>query len=301
MISANLVRQLTLRDHGPLAAASGLVRSHNWLHVIADDSLDLATFSLVETEVGEPGQLHRLFPDPSLPLAAKERKKLKPDLESLGLVPFQGGQALLSLGSGSSPLRQRAFLQPLFPCGEVDGRPLIFDLGPLYTSLPFRELNIEGLAASGSSLYLGQRGNSQEGINALVRLDLKRAIQAIADRACWSAELVDEVISLDLGNLNGVPLTLTDLAPLDPDRLVFTAAAEDTQNPYDDGQVLGSTVGTYSLAERTITQHTLDGIWKVEGVDARRQGDHFELLLVTDADDPLKPALLLRTQWPGAL
>lgn len=305
MMSPTVLRNLTLLNSPltglppHLAAASGLVRSGNWLHVIADDTLHMATFAIGEGDCEKPGQLHQLFPDPALPQDDKQRKKLKPDLESLALVPYQGGKALLALGSGSSARRQRGILQRLFPCGEVDGSPVIFDLRPLYAHLPFQELNIEGLALLGSRLYLGQRGNSEEGLNALIRLDLERALESIDRQGSWSGELLREVIPLDLGCLRGVPLSLTDLTALDEGRLLFAAAAEDTPNPYEDGQVLGSVLGTYSLGDAVTSHRVLKGTWKVEGVEASPTAEGFEILMVTDADDPLKPAVLLKTEWPA--
>jgi hypothetical protein len=112
-------------------------------------------------------------------LDEKERKRLKPDLESLTLVPWQGRQALLGLGSGSTRGRRRGVLQPLFDCGEVDGQAIVFDAGPLYDALPFEELNLEGVAQVAGRLFLGQRGNSAEGRNALIELDLQAGLSGI--------------------------------------------------------------------------------------------------------------------------
>jgi Family of unknown function (DUF6910) len=70
----------------------------------------------------------------------------------------------------------------------------------------------------------------------------------------------------------------------------FTAVAEDTDDPYDDGCCAGAAVGIAEADGRLCCLHRLDRPYKVEGVDARMDGDEIRLLLVTDADDPAVPA-----------
>ena len=273
-----------------VAAASGLARIGSHLHVVPDDSLDLVTFALTGEQ---PGTLHRLFSDPALPDDEKERKRLKPDLESLTVVPFGEGKALLAIGSGSTEHRRRGVVQPLTADGEVEGEAQVFDLSELYTALPFRELNIEGVACLGDRLFLGQRGNSSEGINALVELDLAKALTQITVKGSWGGDLILNQRHLDLGSLRGVRLTLTDLTAWGPGRLLFSAAAEDTDNPYDDGQVIGSVLGWTDLSSGETHLASLDGSWKVEGVEALEDG---RILMVTDGDDPHQPAVLLEAR-----
>ena len=84
------------------------MRVRDKLYVIADDELHLGVFG-VDGE--EPLKLVRLL-DGDLPASAKKRKKLKPDFESLLLLPASDespGGSLLALGSGSraEPVRRR--------------------------------------------------------------------------------------------------------------------------------------------------------------------------------------------------
>jgi hypothetical protein len=273
-----------------LSAASGLVAAGPWLHVVADDALYLATFRFPDLD---RGRVHRLFPDPVLSANEKTRKAKKPDLESLALVPFQDGSALLALGSGSTAQRRRGVLQPLYGCGEVEGYPRVFDLTPLYSMLPFQELNIEGLAAVHNALYLAQRGNSAGGTNAIIELDLEACVLAAAERKPWAADFVRSVRPLTLGSLDGVPLTLTDISPLNSSQLLFTAAAEDTADTYADGPIVGSVLGRYSLHNGETSVVRLDGDWKVEGVCALSER---HVLMVTDGDDPTRAALLIEAR-----
>lgn len=272
-----------------VAAASGLARVGDWLHVVPDDSLQLATFALTGDK---PGSAHQLFADAPLPEDEKERKRLKPDLESLTVIPFERGRALLAVGSGSTANRCRGVLQPLMSDGAVQGAAQVFDLTKLYASLPFAQLNIEGIACLGDRLFLGQRGNSAEGINALIELDFAKALQALTAGQSWGDGLIVGQRRLDLGALQGVRLTLTDLSSWG-DRLLFSAAAEDTDNPYDDGQVIGSVLGWTDLSGGETHLASLDGLWKVEGVEALDDG---RVLMVTDGDDPKLPAVLLEAR-----
>jgi maleylacetoacetate isomerase len=82
-----------------LSAASGLVCVNSFVYVVADDELHLGVFSNANSE---PGYLIRLL-DGALPDSRSARKKQKPDLEALSLLPAFGAHhhgALLAFGSG---------------------------------------------------------------------------------------------------------------------------------------------------------------------------------------------------------
>ena len=82
-----------------LSAASSLVRVGNFLYVVADDEHHLGVFGAAGAGAGT---LLRLF-EGELPESRKKRKKKKPDVEALVLLPpfakFTHG-ALFALGSG---------------------------------------------------------------------------------------------------------------------------------------------------------------------------------------------------------
>src|SRR5688572_27047114 len=137
-----------------LSAASGLVFVKSFLYVVADDELHLGVF---RTGENGPGHLIRLF-DGALPEPRRERKKQKPDLEALALLPPHGSYpngALLALGSGSRRNRRMGALVGL----EADGSARTshsVDLSPLLAPLDglFAELNIEGAVVSAGELLL---------------------------------------------------------------------------------------------------------------------------------------------------
>ncbi|NTX64555.1 hypothetical protein HUA74_28295 [Myxococcus sp. CA051A] len=299
MIRTTLRRTLTLEapeSPGRIAhvsAASGLVRVGEWLYVVADDSLHLATFP---ARGDAPGRLARLFAG-ELPEETQARKAAKPDLEVLcALGPFAGAPhgALLALPSGSSSVRMRGAVLPLSAEGALAGEARTVDCSALYQQIgrELGSLNIEGAAMVGSRLRLLQRGNGDAGVDALVDLDRERALRGI-EVGALGPEVLRTIRRWDLGHADGVRLSFTDASPLPDGRLVFTATAEDTRNAYADGPVAGSAVGLLAPDGTPLFLDSVDAKVKLEGVDARVEGGRVHLLLVADADDPTVAAPLL--------
>ncbi len=277
--------ELHLEGEGRLSAASGLVSLDDQLFVVPDDGLSLGCF---EASLNRPGKARPVFHDAPLPEDHAERKKAKPDLESLTMVPRelsgQTGPTLLSVGSGSSERRQRGVLVPV-----EGGEPRPFDLTPLYQELARQlpDLNIEGVAIQGQLVRMVHRGNSAGGTNAVIDLDATRFFRSIAETGAVGPESLQSVRPVDLGQLSGVTLTFTDLAPTPDGHFLFTASAENTDNPYDDGAVLGSVLGRMDRDGTVRDLRLLEGQVKVEGVDVAADG---QVRLVTDADDPHRAA-----------
>ncbi|WNG43302.1 hypothetical protein F0U60_03735 [Archangium minus] len=299
-------RKLTLQTsetpggHAHVSAASGLVRTGNWLHVVADDSLFLATFAL---EGGAPGQLLRLFPG-ELPLEPKARKALKPDLEALCLLgAFADAPhgALLAVPSGSTPVRMKGALVPLAADGSLAGPVREVDFTSVYAQLT-RELgplNVEGAAVSGPRLRLLNRGTGDQGTDAVVDLDAGRVLRTLEAGEPLQPDVVRTVRRWELGRSGNVRLSFTDAAPLPDGRIVFTAAAEDTRDAYADGAVMGSAVGVLAPDGSPMFLDGVDAKVKLEGVDARVERGRIHLLLVADADDPAQAAPLFETVLEG--
>lgn len=276
--------KLDLLSHLDLSAASGLVHRDGALYSVADDGLELLRTDL---SGGHPVRL----PLSAGPRVATIPKDQKPDFEALMLV--EG--SLLALGSGSSAARRRA-VRVDASTGE---NPRVVDLRALHGALDLRihELNLEGAVVSGDEIFLAQRGNGARRENALVRLDRQRFVQDLEAGAISEACLL-EVIPVSLGALGGVALSLTDLCLGPGGTMLFTAAAEDTDNPYDDGVVAGSIIGVIDRAGRVDDERLVvaQGV-KLEGLCWLEQG---ELRLVADPDDPSARAPLFALAWPGS-
>ena len=298
MLETRVIRELLVDDgaaqvgQAHLSAASGLAKRGHRLFVVADDEHHLATFDLTNAD---PGQLSPIFPG-DLPTKPKARKAAKPDCEALLVLPAFGDfahGALMAMGSGSRPSRQRGVLLALDGTGDVVGPARTLDLAPLLSPLNdhFPELNIEGAFVDGDMLSLLQRGNGATGINARIEMrwrDMERWLTAGGP-----APGAVSIKRFDLGTIDGVPLSFTDGAALPGGAWVFSAAAEDTSDTYNDGRCVGSAVGIVDGggALRTLERLSLD--CKVEGIAASSTGDAIDLLLVTDADDRRRASLLL--------
>ena len=263
-----------------LSAASGIVRIGDVLYVVADDEPAMAVFELERRPL--TGELVQLD-ETELPAGHAERKAAKPDLESLCLLP---DDALFTLGSGATERRERGWVLPL-----AGGAPEEISLGALYATLreDLADLNIEGAAVARERLWLAQRGNGRHGQNVLIELDLAEALAGIRRDRAIDPSAIRGLSRHQLGDVDGVPLTFSDLCPLPDGRLLFAAVAEAGESTYLDGECMGAALGVLDAGGvRRLDQ--LAEPYKVEGVSV---GSRLDLLLVADADDPAVAAPLL--------
>jgi hypothetical protein len=277
-----------------MSAASGVARRGDFVYVIGDDELHLGVFQLSSPR---PGRLRRVLAG-ELPGDDGERAGAKPDLEALTLLPPFRGQpygALLGLGSGSGPERDRGFVCRLGADGAIDGEPAELDLRPLYRLLREHQadLNIEGAATMGDQVWLLHRGTSEEGANLVAELSLEQLMRSLREDQCLDADELQNVRRYELGDIDGVELTFSDATPIADQVLVFTASAE-----ADDGHICGSVVGTLGRDGSVQRLRTIDRRWKVEGVHASIDAGVLDFTFVCDQDDPAAPAPLLSATMP---
>ena len=273
-----------------LSAASGIVCVQSFIYVIADDELHLGVFRAADHGPGHPV---RLFMG-ALPQSKAGRKRRKPDLEALTLLPPFGlcrHGALLALGSGSTGNRRTGVLLELDAEGALYGPPRQVDLARVFAPLDdeFPALNIEGAAVSGGETLLLQRGNRLHPRNAIIRYSLPDFLHAL-DSGARAPVTPSGILSVELGQCGGVPFSFTDGAALPDGGLVITAIAEDTPNNYDDGPCIGAAIAIIDNSGKLRSLDQLDIPHKIEGVHAEANGGAIRLMLVTDADDPDIPA-----------
>jgi hypothetical protein len=299
VIQARKLRDLTIdsprgsRGGHYVSAASGLVRTGRRIYVAADDERELAVFP---AEGDAAGRLVRFLPG-ELPADPDQRKRHKPDVEALALLPSHPeapGGALLALESGSKPNRRGGVWWALDPDGELTGEPRRLELEPLYGELEneIPSLNVEGATVAGRSLLLFQRGNGRGGVNAVVELDLRAALRSLDDRALPPAAVV-RITRHDLGEVDGVRLCFSDATALPDAGVLFTAVAEGGEDTYRDGHCAGAAAGLLAPNGELAWIRPLDPVAKVEGIEARRRGAQVDILMVADPDDPAVPAPLL--------
>jgi hypothetical protein len=292
VVETRLLRPLTLTP-GPgrpahVSAASAAVLHQGRLCVVADDELALARFALAPQRT--PDDWLPLLPG-SLPVAHAARKAAKPDFEVLLALP---DDRLLALGSGSLPQRQRGVLLQ----GD---RPREVDLAPLYAPLhaAFGALNLEGGFFAGDRIMLLQRASRGAPGNACIQFEAAALLRWLDGHGPVPLPLGSQ--PLELGDLQGVRLGLTDGCALSGGGFLFSAAAEDSADTVADGGVAGSVIGEVGADGRVVALGLLDRPCKVEGLAVRTGADGGpSLLLVTDADDRALPALLLEAAWPAS-
>ncbi len=280
------------RGQAHLSSASGLVRVGKWLYAVADDEHHLGRFT-ADAAPGDCVELHRILAG-DLPVDKARRKKLKPDLEALVLLPAQAGSApgvLLALGSGSRPNRERGFVLDLDGDGRLHGEARLVELASLYQPLrsTFADLNIEGAFVAGERFHLLQRGNKGAGRNAAIEYSLAE-IQDWVAGARPDAPAAIGVEQFSLGAVGGIPLGFTDGTALPGGGWVFSAVAEDTHDSYQDGRCAASAIGWVDANDRLQHLEPIAGAPKVEGIALAGDG---HLLIVTDSDDPAVPSQLL--------
>ncbi|OYU45678.1 MAG: hypothetical protein CFE44_06220 [Burkholderiales bacterium PBB4] len=288
-----------------LSAASGLVRSGSHLFVVADDELYLGVFDDLTAKRPTllPGRLVALLAG-ELPHDKAARKKAKPDLESLALLPPLPGYAegaLLALGSGSQPNRETGVLLGLATPGVLSGHTALVNLAPLYAPLRahFADLNIEGAWVADGALVLLQRGNQGDARSACIRFDWSLVAPWLVGRQPLPPA-AHTIQVLNLGRLKGVPLSLTDGVPLAQGDWMFSAVAEDTADSVADGACVGSALGIVSAQGHLKWCGELYGAPKVEGIAVQARADGWQVTMVTDPDDPARASQCLRAFLPAS-
>lgn len=257
----------------PFSAASGLVELREMLWTVADDET-----VLVGSRFDGPWDQRIELVADRLPFDPAARKRRKPDFEAIAILP---DERLFVLGSGSTPARRRGVV--------VDVRervPRIVDLSALHRVLEAEipELNLEGAVVHGDDLFLAQRGNGPRAQNALVRLDLARVLESLA-RLELGPESLDAIVTVELPDVEGVPLGLTDLAS-DGAEMYFSAAAEQSASTYEDGACRGSAIGRLSVGGVVTALRETEGRAKIEGLSVKRsRSDAIRAWLVADPDD----------------
>lgn len=294
-----------------LSAASGLVRRGRRLVVVADGALQLGLFEEA-ADSASPAPGGRLMPllDDALPQdkgagrgmgkgpGKSQPAKTPPALATLTLLPPMPAcpaGALLALGSGAQPHAKTGVLAVLDVQGAPNGRMARVDLSALYAPLlkKFVDLNIAGALVASGELLLLQRGKQGGARSACIRYDWNRI-------SPWLAGLPPQppaakaVQLMQLGSMNGVPLSLADGAALEGGYWMFCAVAVRTDSAGKNGDCVGSAIGIVSPDGSVGPVYALEGAPKVEGIAVQAEGSDWLVSLVTDAGDPALPAQLLR-------
>lgn len=209
-----------------IGSASGLLLKDQTLFIISDNASILYEYNL-DTKTLKENKLFESEVVKNIP------KKQKPDFEAISGFADE----FFIVGSGSTENRNK-----LFQFNSKTEHIKTVDLTQLFLSMQsFAEIkpedfNIEGLIYTQEKWYFMQRGNNgtgKNGIFTVVGNDLENEFSILFN-------------AYKLPKIKGVRATFTDFIQID-DSLYFLATAEDTQSAYDDGQVLGSLIGSIDV------------------------------------------------------
>lgn len=251
-----------------IGAASGLFLNHDLLYVIGDNSGYLNQYNV---KTGVLNKIQILSTSDLRPLE-NIPKAQKPDFEVL----CNFGNTLYILGSGSRPERNLLIEYDLLT-GTITTTNLheTYKLLKAELLIDDQNFNIEGAIFTGEEWFLFNRGN---GLNS------KNGIFKIADRKLVNAKKVS-FHPIALPNIKHIKASFTD-AILHNGDIYFIAAAEDTTSTFNDGEILGSFIGSINSKSLKINfAHKISGNHKFEGVSLFKSAENsIEFLLCEDRD-----------------
>ncbi len=243
-----------------IGATSGLIFKDNYLYMISDNSSFLYEYQIAEKQLNKI----ELFENSQENIAKKD----KLDFESITLF----NNKLYLFGSGSTKKRDHRFIYNL-ESKEIKEK----DLSKLYkklkdfASISDDELNIEGAIIDNENYYFFQRGNGENSKNGLF----------IYNKATKRIQFT----LMKLQKINDIEATFTD-AILVENTVYFLAAAENTTSTYNDGEVLGSFIGSFNLKDLEIHFiQKISGTNKFEGLTLYNKSEtEIEFLVCEDND-----------------
>jgi len=273
------------------SGASALVAYNDNYYVVRDNSNSIYLFGSKFEKIKEIEIFKGLLPNSS-----EERKKQKPDLEAATIVygneitPDQ----LILIPSGSKKNRMTGALIKL-QVSESNNLTYV-DFSKLYNFLASKvgTVNIEGVIAREKSILLFQRGNSKNSTNAIIYLKSDFNEQ-INHEIVFTEDHFEKIIYPDLGKVDGIPYTFTD-AILFNQKILFLAAAEQTEDAYLDGEVSSICAGVLNFDGAILWKEELKTHIKLEGLvhlsNQNNTDGQVEFLVLSDADQDNTPSAL---------
>ncbi len=241
-------------------------------------------------------------------------KKEKPDFEASCVLNINQKKHLFVVGSGSSDKRNLAVLIDLetFEVQKISLKKL-YKKFTKHLSLSenaqndelHNELNIEGLCANDTTVYFFQRGNIS-GNNFIFSISTyDMVLYLFSEKQAINIKKINKQ-KVALPSIEGIfsgfsgacfadnqPNNQNDNQP-NNQQILWTSSVENTKNTIDDGNVLGSFVGTYnthnqqvenSIITEIIDQKEMIFTGKVEGICVVDWSDGLkQAIAVTDAD-----------------
>ena len=248
-----------------IGSASGLICKDNSLLIIGDNSGFLYEYQMDSKNL----KRHPLLENP----IENTLKKDKADFEAI----TQFGDSIYIFGSGSTEKRNK-----MIQVNATDKKIIATnDLSDLYAvmqnfgDIKPEDFNLVGAIYNGESWFLLNRGNGSSHKNVIFTIEGKNLTNDFT------------ILSNDykLPKIKGVRSSFTD-GIIVGDSIYFLATAEDTESTYDDGEVLGSFIGSINLKTMKIDfTQKISSSHKFEGLTLfTNSKEKIEFLLCEDKD-----------------
>ena len=284
--SVKLIKQKHLTN---LPSASAVKLLDGSVYIIGDDSPFLykldSSFAIISKTL--------ITGNDSMP-NGRVPKAIKADFESMAVFQDKKEFYLLVLSSGSKEItRDTIHLISLKENRVVKSK----NVRPLYNliiekaGLPLDGINIEALIMNKSNVYMMQRGNNNE--NLIMTFNTKDFMKYLNKE---NANIPDFSITRFL--LPAMENTLAGFSGAcilkENSGLLFTASLEASTNVYDDGEILGSYVGTIKFSDFEEGRSTAELVvvngetlkTKLEGISNKSVvGNKITIIAVSDNDD----------------
>ena len=264
-----------------LPSGSGIVKSGDIYYVIGDDSPFL--FSL-DKDFKIISKLPLL--DSVNFLDERIIKAEKPDFEAMEMV---AENELVIFGSGSKSPERDVFIHIHLGDSITVEK---YDISSFYNNLRNRpifkdsELNIEASAFYNNHIFLFNRKK-----NLIIKFEYNKLLSYIKGELDFPKP---EITQFSLPKINGIEAGFSGATALKGEpKIIFTASVEDTDNAYDDGEILGSFIGIIDISKNTISDvftyceiPNAEANLKVESVTVEEEisSGKTKLVLITDDD-----------------
>lgn len=248
-----------------VGSASGLLYQHNTILIISDNSSYLYEYQI------QNSLLNRF------PLTENAQENI-PKIDKLDFEAIaEYADSIYIFGSGSAKNRNTMIQLNAKTKAVVQ----IKELSNLYLNMQSlaniepENFNIEGVIFNGHSWFFFHRGNGKYGKNLVF------SIKSLT----LNEECTINANEYTLPKIKDVSTGFTD-AILVEDKIYFLAAAEDSNSTYDDGEVLGSIIGSINLKNLQIEfTKQISDTNKFEGLALyKKSAEAIEFLLCEDKD-----------------
>ena len=283
----------TVLDSVP--SGSALAIHNDTVYIIGDDATGVYTLNLEDysyQKIAIPGFLYSEYREP---------KDTKRDFEAAGIIEWQNSKYLCAFGSGSKKNLRDSLL--LFNLDDHNNQR-IFSLSGFYSELQRQTAtdpthwNVEGATVVGGNLVVCNRGN-----NMIILVRLQEFLEYLLDNKSAFPQIAFHRVKLPV--IENREARFSGICTLSDSLLLFCASVEDTPDWIQDGPVMGSYIGVYSiLKNELVVSHLLKDKEgrilkeKIESIDVLNQEKGtINLLAIADNDNGSSKLFRLNLRW----